>query len=87
MVLFSRLRAALELRSGLMYGPPETSVEQINNTTEKVTYLHHDQQGSARAPSKAPTPTPYGAPKATGTAGSPRFVRPDRALRSTFGHC
>lgn len=31
-----------------MYGPPATSIEQINNTTGQVLYLHHDQQGSTR---------------------------------------
>jgi RHS repeat-associated protein len=31
-----------------MYGPPATSIEQINNTTGTVTYLHHDQAGSTR---------------------------------------
>jgi RHS repeat-associated protein len=31
-----------------MYGPRETTVEQINNSTGTVTYLHHDQQGSTR---------------------------------------
>jgi hypothetical protein len=31
-----------------VYGPSDMSVEQINNTTEKVRYLHHDQAGSTR---------------------------------------
>jgi hypothetical protein len=31
---------------GYVYGPPETSIEQINNTTGEVLYLHHDQAGS-----------------------------------------
>jgi RHS repeat-associated protein len=31
-----------------MYGPCGTSIEQINNTTGSVQYLHHDQQGSTR---------------------------------------
>jgi hypothetical protein len=31
-----------------MYGPDGVPVEQINNSTEKVAYLHHDQQGSTR---------------------------------------
>ncbi|MFI4990777.1 MAG: RHS repeat-associated core domain-containing protein [Solirubrobacterales bacterium] len=31
-----------------MYGPSGTSVEQINNSTGVVQYLHHDQQGSTR---------------------------------------
>jgi YD repeat-containing protein len=32
----------------LIYGPCGLPVEQINNTTGAVTYLHHDQQGSTR---------------------------------------
>ena len=31
-----------------MYGPGGLPVEQINNATEKVQYLHHDQAGSTR---------------------------------------
>lgn len=31
-----------------IYGPEELPVEQINNTTGAVLYLHHDQQGSTR---------------------------------------
>jgi RHS repeat-associated protein len=31
-----------------IYGPGGVPVEQINNTTGTVTYLHHDQQGSTR---------------------------------------
>ncbi len=31
-----------------MYGWCETTVEQINNTTGTVSYLHHDQAGSTR---------------------------------------
>jgi RHS repeat-associated protein len=31
-----------------MYGPAETSIEQINTSTGTVLYLHHDQQGSTR---------------------------------------
>jgi hypothetical protein len=30
------------------YGLPQTAIEQINNTTEKAQYLHHDQAGSTR---------------------------------------
>jgi hypothetical protein len=29
-----------------IYGPIETSIEQINSSTDSVTYLHHDQAGS-----------------------------------------
>jgi RHS repeat-associated protein len=31
-----------------VYGPSESRIEQINNSTGTVTYLHHDQQGSTR---------------------------------------
>ncbi len=31
-----------------IYGRSESSIEQINNTTGTVSYLHHDQQGSTR---------------------------------------
>ena len=31
-----------------MYGPSNLTIEQINNSTGAVTYLHHDQQGSTR---------------------------------------
>jgi RHS repeat-associated protein len=31
-----------------IYGPGGTPIEQINNSTGAVTYLHHDQQGSTR---------------------------------------
>jgi hypothetical protein len=32
----------------LIYGPGNTPIEQINNSTKAVTYLHHDQAGSTR---------------------------------------
>jgi RHS repeat-associated protein len=41
----------VSLRSGetsYIYGPDGLPIEQINNTTEKVQYLHHDQAGSTR---------------------------------------
>jgi RHS repeat-associated protein len=31
-----------------MYGPARVTIEQINNSTGAVTYLHHDQTGSTR---------------------------------------
>jgi RHS repeat-associated protein len=31
-----------------VYGPGDLPIEQINNTTGTVTYLHHDQAGSTR---------------------------------------
>jgi hypothetical protein len=62
----------------LMYGPGETSVEQINNTTGTVTYLHHDQQGSMRLLTGSTGKTEgsysysaYGTPEHTGTATTP----------------
>jgi RHS repeat-associated protein len=62
-----------------MYGPSELSVEQINNSTGTVTYLHHDQAGSTRLLTGstgkvegAYTYTPYGAVQEhTGTATTP----------------
>jgi RHS repeat-associated protein len=62
-----------------IYGPGNQPVEQINNTTEAVQYLHHDQQGSTRlltssAGAKEATFTysPYGELiGSTGTATTP----------------
>ncbi len=62
-----------------IYGTAGTPIEQINNTTEKVQYLHHDQQGSTRlitgstgTAEGAYTYTPYGAVQEhTGTATTP----------------
>ena len=61
-----------------IYGPDGLPVEQINNSTGTVLYLHHDQQGSTRlltGPGKnegAYTYTPYGAVQEhTGTATTP----------------
>jgi RHS repeat-associated protein len=62
-----------------IYGPAQTSIEQINNTTGTVTYLHHDQQGSTRlitgSTGKAEatfTYGPYGETTgSTGTATTP----------------
>lgn len=31
-----------------MYGPSNFAIEQINNTSGTVSYLHHDQAGSTR---------------------------------------
>jgi RHS repeat-associated protein len=64
---------------GYIYGPNGMPVEQINNTTEKVTYLHHDQQGSTRlltgstgTVTGAYTYSPYGATEGhTGMATTP----------------
>lgn len=38
----------LSLDKIYVYGPSKTSIEQINNSTGTVLYLHHDQQGSIR---------------------------------------
>jgi RHS repeat-associated protein len=62
-----------------IYGPDDLPIEQINNTTGEVLYLHHDQQGSTRlltgSTGKAEgayTYTPYGAVQEhTGTATTP----------------
>jgi RHS repeat-associated protein len=63
----------------LIYGLREMAVEQINNSTGTVLYLHHDQQGSTRLltgstgkDEGAYTYTPYGAVREhTGTATTP----------------
>lgn len=59
-----------------MYGRCETTVEQINNTTEKIQYLHHDQAGSTRLMTSSMgmvegsyTYGPYG--ETTGHTGTP----------------
>jgi RHS repeat-associated protein len=62
-----------------IYGPIETSIEQINNSTGTVLYLHHDQQGSTRlltsstgAKEATFTYSPYGELTGpTGTATTP----------------
>jgi RHS repeat-associated protein len=62
-----------------IYGQSELTVEQINNTTGTVTYLHHDQQGSTRLLTSSTgvkeatfTYSPYGElTGSTGTATTP----------------
>ena len=61
-----------------MYGPPATSIEQINNTTGATEYLHHDQAGSTRLlTGSTGTVTgrcsyaAYGTPTCEGTATTP----------------
>jgi RHS repeat-associated protein len=61
-----------------VYGPAGLPVEQINNTTGTVLYLHHDQQGSTRlltgSTGKAEGKCSYGAygtPTCEGTATTP----------------
>jgi RHS repeat-associated protein len=61
-----------------IYGPGGLPVEQINNTTGTVQYLHHDQAGSTRlltgftgtVEGKC-TYTAYGTPTCEGTATTP----------------
>jgi hypothetical protein len=61
-----------------MYGRLENTIEQINNTTGAVLYLHHDQAGSTRLLTGSTGKTegsysysPYGTPELTGTATTP----------------
>jgi RHS repeat-associated protein len=61
-----------------MYGRLEYTIEQINNSTEKAQYLHHDQAGSTRLITGSTgtvegsySYSPYGTPEHTGTATTP----------------
>ena len=61
-----------------IYGPGELPVEQINNSTGAVSYLHHDQAGSTRlVTGSAGTVTgkcsyaAYGTPTCEGAATTP----------------
>jgi RHS repeat-associated protein len=62
-----------------IYGPDGLAIEQINNSTSAVSYLHHDQLGSTRlitsstgTTTGAYTYTPYGTTAATtGTTTTP----------------
>jgi RHS repeat-associated protein len=75
-----------------IYGPSGLPVEQINNSTGTVTYLHHDQQGSTRLlTGSAGTVTgkcsysPYGTPTCEGAATTPlgfdaQYTSPDTGL-------
>jgi RHS repeat-associated protein len=61
-----------------IYGPNGLSIEQINNTTGTVTYLHHDQAGSTRLLTGSTgtvtgkcTYSAYGNPTCEGTATTP----------------
>jgi RHS repeat-associated protein len=61
-----------------VYGQLQTSIEQINNTTGTVTYLHHDQQGSTRLITGSTgkvegkcSYSAYGTPTCEGTATTP----------------
>jgi RHS repeat-associated protein len=62
----------------LIYGRRDITIEQINNTTGAVTYLHHDQQGSTRLLTGSTgtvtgkcTYNAYGTPTCEGTATTP----------------
>jgi RHS repeat-associated protein len=43
-----RTRSNKDGTNSYIYGPVELTIEQINNTTGTVIYLHHDQAGSTR---------------------------------------
>src|ERR1700689_167147 len=82
----------LKRRGSFMYGWPRPMVEQINNTTGTVTYLHHDQAGSTRLlTGSTGTVTgkcsynAYGTPTCEGTATTPlgfdgEYTSPDTGL-------
>ena len=62
-----------------VYGPHETTIEQINNSAGAVTYLHHDQAGSTRLITGSTgkvegkcSYSAYGTPTCEGSA-TPRF--------------
>ena len=61
-----------------IYGPGGLPIEQINNSTGTVTYLHHDQPGSTRLLTGSTgtvtgkcTYSAYGTPTCEGTATTP----------------
>lgn len=61
-----------------IYGPCRTTIEQINNSTGIVTYLHHDQAGSTRLLTGSTgtvtgkcTYSAYGTPTCEGTTTTP----------------
>ncbi len=61
-----------------IYGPGNAPIEQINNSTGAVTYLHHDQAGSTRLLTGSTgtvtgicTYAAYGTPTCEGTATTP----------------
>jgi len=66
------------LRPNYVYDQPEMIVEQINNTTGTITYLHHDQAGSTRLLTGSTgtvtgkcTYNAYGTPTCEGTTTTP----------------
>jgi RHS repeat-associated protein len=61
-----------------VYGRCETTIEQSNNSTGAVQYLHHDQQGSTRLITGSTgkvegkcSYSPYGTPSCEGSATAP----------------
>jgi RHS repeat-associated protein len=76
----------------LIYGRRDITVEQINNTTGTVDYLHHDQQGSTRLLTGSTgtvtgkcTYSAYGISTCEGTATTPlgfdgEYTSPDTGL-------
>jgi RHS repeat-associated protein len=61
-----------------IYGPSGLPIEQINNSTGTVSYLHHDQAGSTRLLTGSTgtvtgkcTYSPYGTPTCEGTTTTP----------------
>jgi RHS repeat-associated protein len=75
-----------------MYGRREMIIEQINNSTGAVQYLHHDQQGSTRLLTGSTgkvegkcSYSAYGTPTCEGTATTPlgwdgQYTSPDTGL-------
>jgi RHS repeat-associated protein len=75
-----------------IYGASNTPVEQINNTTGKAQYLHHDQAGSTRLITGSTgtvegkcSYSAYGTPTCEGTATTPlgydgQYTSPDTGL-------
>ncbi|MCU1489591.1 MAG: Rhs family protein [Acidimicrobiaceae bacterium] len=64
--------------NSFIYGPGSMPIEQINNSTGTVTYLHHDQAGSTRLLTGSTgtvtgkcTYSAYGTPTCEGTATTP----------------
>jgi RHS repeat-associated protein len=64
--------------NSIIYGPNNMPVEQINNSTGAVLYLHHDQQGSTRLLTGSTgkvegkcSYSAYGVPDCEGTATTP----------------
>ncbi len=75
-----------------IYGPAGRPIEQVNNSTGAITYLHHDQQGSTRLLTGATgtvggtcSYSPYGTPTCEGATRTPlgydaEYTSPDTGL-------